>query len=204
MNKLKQLISTYSIFKEQYASISKLQRYSSALSRIKGIKEAHIPNPSRALDIGCGPTPQNTFEAKDLFGIDVAKFEGDVKIEMVDLAIDPMPFADAFFDAVTAHDFIEHVPRVIYTPERKNSFVDLMSEVYRILAPGGLFLSKTPFYPMSEAFADPTHVNFISATTFETYFCDAAYARNYGFKGNFEQIDNFISGVHLFTILKKC
>lgn len=46
----------------------------------------------------------------------------------------PLPFADASFDAVVTANVLEHVDR----PEQ------LFAEVYRVLKPGGLFISKTP------------------------------------------------------------
>jgi SAM-dependent methyltransferase len=191
--KLQQLMSVYKIVRHQYSSASKLTHVSDAAERIHLIRRRHANAPRRSLDLGCGSTPNNTFGAREVFGLDIVDAK-IVNFKTVDLVADPIPFGDAEFDCVTAHDFIEHVPRVIYNPGRKFPFVDLMSEIHRVL---------TPFYPMCEAFVDPTHVNTISAETFEIYFCGSAYGRNYGFRGHFVTVDNFINGAHLWTILKK-
>ena len=37
-----------------------------------------------------------------------------------DLVVDPIPFPDDSFEYVTAYDFLEHIPRLIYTPTRRN------------------------------------------------------------------------------------
>jgi hypothetical protein len=47
-----------------------------------------------------------------------------------------------------------------------------MNEIFRTLKPGGIFFSKTPAYPISAVFSDPTHVNNITADTFPLYFDD--------------------------------
>jgi SAM-dependent methyltransferase len=158
---------------------------------------------SRSLDLGCGAAPKNFFNASEVFGIDIR--EGLQKnIIKADLATEPIPFANSYFDYVTAHDVIEHIPRVIYTPNKRNSFVELMSEIWRVLKVGGKFLSVTPAYPHQAAFTDPTHVNIITDQTFPLYFDDAnCWARGYGFKGCFKVEFQEWKGVHLVTQLSK-
>ena len=56
-----------------------------------------------------------------------------------------------------------------------------MSEIYRVLKPGGIFFSCTPVYPHPEAFSDPTHVNIMTRETFD-YFTSPG---DYGFTGDF-------------------
>ena len=124
---------------------------------------------SSALDIGCGPSPKNPFHATNIFGIDVRE-NLDKGIKCADLAIDPIPFEDSSFDFITAYDFLEHVPRIIYLPSRRLPFVELMNEIWRTLKPNGIFLSHTPIYPYSSVFQDPTHVNFLTHETFPRYF----------------------------------
>jgi SAM-dependent methyltransferase len=83
--------------------------------------------------------------------------------------------------------FIEHIPRVAYVPQRRNCFIELMNEIYRVLKPDGLFLSFTPAFPRAEAFRDPTHVNIITEETFGLYFDNKnRWAAAYGFCGAFE------------------
>ena len=63
-----------------------------------------------------------------------------------------------------------------------------MSEVHRILMPGGIFISCTPCFPSAKVFGDPTHVNYLSTETIK-YFCDEEpWAQRYGFKGKFDRL----------------
>ena len=141
---------------------------------------------SKTLDLGCGPNPRNPFNADEIFGIDIQEIKGK-NFFQVDVNIEPLPFKDNFFDYVTAFDFLEHVPRLIYIPHRKFPFVDLMSEIFRVLKPGGKFLSYTPAFPYSEVFRDPTHKNFITFETLPLYFdIKNCMAKPSGFIGGFE------------------
>lgn len=123
------------------------------------------------------------------------------------MVISPIPYEGDTFEYVTAHDFIEHIPRVIYIPHRRNPFVELMNEIYRVLKPGGLFMSLTPAYPNSAAFVDPTHVNIIAEGTFSLYFGDgnptSPWAVIYGFIGAFKVKSEEWRGPHLLTVLEK-
>ncbi|MGC2497226.1 MAG: methyltransferase domain-containing protein, partial [Acidobacteriaceae bacterium] len=85
---------------------------------------------SSSLDIGCGTEPHNPFRARRVFGIDIRANE-EKNIKYADLTTEPIPFPDRYFDYVTADDFIEHIPRVIYAPERRFPFVQLMNEIWR-------------------------------------------------------------------------
>jgi SAM-dependent methyltransferase len=158
---------------------------------------------TRSLDLGCGLQPRNPFNADEVFGVDVLE-DPSGKIKKADLAIEPIPFADDSFEYVSAHDFLEHVPRVVYAPDRRNSFVELMNEVYRVLKVGGMFLSLTPAYPHTIAFQDPTHVNIITEDTFRLYFDNVnRWAACYGFTGAFSVRMQEWRGMHLLTVLQK-
>ncbi len=158
---------------------------------------------TRSLDLGCGPTPKNPFNADELFGIDVRE-DLDANIKRADLVIEPIPFENDYFEYVTAHDFLEHIPRIIYAPHRRNAFVELMNEIYRVLKVGGQFLSFTPAYPHPEAFRDPTHVNIITDQTFQAYFDNVnRWASGYGFNGAFEIKLQEWRGPHLLTVMQK-
>lgn len=157
-----------------------------------------------SLDIGCGTQPKNPFQAQQLFGLDIRE-NPQKNIKFADLTIDSIPFPDESFDYITAHDFIEHVPRVIYMPTRRFPFVELMNEVWRALRPGGIFLSVTPIYPYSPSFRDPTHVNIISHETFPMYFCGKSrLAAMYGFRGSFTILKQGVRPPHLVSLLRKC
>ena len=151
------------------------------------------------IDLGCGGSPGNPFHADIVYGLDL---EPDIEKNILgaDLTIDPIPFGENFFDFITASHLLEHIPRVIYMPTRRNPFVEVMNEIWRTLKPGGKFLSATPAIPHLEVFQDPTHVNYITEKTFSEY-CLAPNA--YGFYGRFELEQQNWSGYNLFTLLRK-
>jgi SAM-dependent methyltransferase len=142
----------------------------------------------KSLDLGCGSTPRNPFNAEDLYGIDIVDFSTKTfEVKTADLNIQPIPYPDNYFDYVTAYDFLEHVPRIIYLDGKlRNPFIELMNEIWRVLKPGGIFKAHTPHYPHPEVFQDPTHVNFITTSTI-VYFTTQAHSlgRAYGFNGVF-------------------
>ena len=138
-----------------------------------------------SLELGCGIHHKNPFGASESFGIDIRE-DLALNILKADLTIEPIPFPDNTFDFVVAEHFLEHIPRLIYAPYHRFPFIELMSEIYRVLKPKGLFYSITPAYPHPEVFQDPTHVNFITDKTIAAYFCYAVpWAKQYGFKGQF-------------------
>jgi SAM-dependent methyltransferase len=155
-----------------------------------------------SLDIGCGSAARNLFGAEVAYGIDIIKNQsGDIRA--ADLTVDPIPFESDLFDYVIAHDFIEHVPRVIYNPGRRFPFVELMNEIHRVLKKDGVFISITPAYPFRVAFIDPTHVNVIDELTFSNYFSTTKLAAMYGFRGSFSMLKQGWRHRHLVTVLKK-
>lgn len=147
----------------------------------------------RHLDIGCGTTPQNPYGKAELFGIDIRQVNAapGVEIRCADLTVSPIPFPDNFFGSVSAFDYLEHVPRIIVMPDGKATafpLIRLMSEVWRVLAPGGRFYALTPVYPHAEVFQDPTHVNIMTPET-HWYFCgDSPKGAMYGFEGRFRHL----------------
>lgn len=158
---------------------------------------------SKTLDLGCGDVPRNPFHADELYGVDVRdNLAGNIR--SADLVIEPIPFASESFDYLTAYDFIEHVPRIVYAPQRRHAFVEVMNEIHRVLKPGGLFLSHTPAYPHAVAFRDPTHVNIITDETFPFYFDDQVrWGAIYGFRGAFKLRHQEWRGPHLITVMQK-
>jgi SAM-dependent methyltransferase len=145
---------------------------------------------TRHLDLGCGSVPRNPYQRDQLFGVDISAQASSERATIVkaNLALEPIPFADAHFDSVSAYDFIEHVPRVLNAPSGDGlclPFIELMNEISRVLKPGGLLYALTPAYPSADAFVDPTHVNVIAEKS-HLYFVGAEpLGRMYGFKGHF-------------------
>ena len=142
---------------------------------------------TKTLDLGCGYSPRNPYNADEMYGVDIVDIDHP-NARKADLAIEPIPFEDNTFDYVTGYDFLEHIPRLLYIDgQRKQPFIDLMSDIHRVLKPGGIFRAHTPCYPHGATFQDPTHVNFITDYTVQ-YFAGEAigHGKMYGFKGEFK------------------
>lgn len=173
-------------------------------------RQIMLPGFDSSLDLGCGPSPRNPFQAKTSRGIDIRRWPGSDNVLQADLSRDKLPFDDNQLDCCTAFDFIEHVPRILPTSDATRfPFVELMDEIHRTLKPGGLFLHQTPAFPSKESFQDPTHVNIITEDTFPNYFCRAAHeqqplAHLYGFKGEFKLIAQRWAGPWLIGLLSCC
>ncbi len=158
---------------------------------------------SQSLDLGCGGKPRNPFQASSLWGVDIAPGTQS-QIVQADLTQDPIPFNDSSMDFITAFDFIEHIPRVVYLPSVRYPFIELMNEIHRVLKPDGFFLSHTPVFPFSACFTDPTHVNLITSETFSLYFDDERqWGRMYGFHGSFTMVNQALVGTHLLSLMQK-
>ena len=147
--------------------------------------------PTRHLDLGCGSRPHNPYRRDELHGVDIADPRAALPLQFrqANLALQPIPYPDDYFDSVSAYDFIEHVPRVLPTADGLGTrfpFVVLMNEIWRVLAPGGLFYASTPAYPHAAAFQDPTHVNIITIETHKYFTRPETLGRMYGFCGDFE------------------
>lgn len=147
----------------------------------------------RHLDLGCGTAPRNPYGRPELFGVDLRPLDPvpGMEFRAANLTLEPIPFPDDYFGSVSAFDYLEHVPRLLLAPDGKSTFfpfIRLMSEVWRVLAPGGRFYALTPAYPNPAAFQDPTHVNIITPATHE-YFCgDTPMGAMYGFHGRFRPL----------------
>jgi SAM-dependent methyltransferase len=148
---------------------------------------------TRHLDIGCGKFPRNPYHAIELHGVDIMDpaTVGEpigFSYKQANPALHGLPFDSNYFDSVSAFDFLEHIPRVLLSSNSEYifPFIDLMNEIHRVLKPGGYFLAATPAFPYVEAFQDPTHVNILTKNTLKYFVSEKAYARNYGYTGNFE------------------
>ena len=148
------------------------------------------------LDLGCGSNPHNPYNADQLFGCDLKHSESVENVSFVDfktadLAFEEIPFQDEMFDSVSAINFLEHIPRqVAYGHlQTRNSFIELMNEIHRVLKQGGRFFAVSPVYPHSDAFTDPTHVNFITRFSHRYFVLPSLTADQNGFTGKFKEIN---------------
>jgi len=67
----------------------------------------------KTLDLGCGRTPKNPFNAMELYGIDADYgIDEASRIFQCDLGMERLPFDDETFNYVTAFDLLEHIPRL--------------------------------------------------------------------------------------------
>ena len=95
-----------------------------------------LPEAGRALDLGCGDGRlSRELPAREVVGADVSALAlrragGGVKLE----PDEPLPFEDNSFDLVLCAEVLEHVRDVQL----------LLSEVRRVLRPGGRFAVTTP------------------------------------------------------------
>jgi predicted SAM-dependent methyltransferase len=95
-------------------------------------------------------------------------------------------FDDDTVDEVLAKDFLEHIPageKVIF----------VITEIWRVLKHGGLFLSITPDAEHGQgAFQDPYHISFWCENSW-LYYSHPEYRKLYSIKANFS-IDNIARG----------
>ncbi len=163
----------------------------------------------RHLDVGCGRFPRNPFDCCELHGVDIfEQSQSDFIFTKCNVVLEKLPYKDSYFDSVSAYDFIEHIPRLVIVDGRSSfPFVDFMSEVFRVLKPGGVFYAITPAFPKRSAFVDPTHVNYIAAETYKYFTQPDSWAAMYGFNGCFakQQVKwvNFDLEVNNYSFHKK-
>lgn len=165
-----------------------------------------------SIDLGSGIQTANPFNASKVRGVDIISA---ANIIQVDLFFQNLPIPDDSVDFITAFDFFEHVPRVICNNNKTSfRFVELMSDLFRVLKPGGFMFSHTPAFPSPAVFQDPTHVNVITELTFPEYFCKRPNtwlpsrqgnpgASRYGFKKEFIFCCQKMYTTHLLTLLQK-
>lgn len=113
------------------------------------------------LNLCCGTRPIPGFLNVDK--IDVEKRFPEKFINCAFLCYDlnqrPWPWGNEEFDYVIMRDGLEHL--------QAGSFIEVMSEVWRILKPNGEFACQVPNAANYNAFTDPTHQMFFTDRSFD-------------------------------------
>ena len=134
-----------------------------AFARRRSFLLSHVASGERVLDLGCGDgafCTQLAAVGVEAVGAEVAEAalararerHPDIRFELV-AERGPLPFADAEFDAVWASEVIEHIADT----------GRWLSEVRRVLRPGGALLVTTPYHGRVKNLA-------LALTRFETHF----------------------------------
>ena len=124
------------------------------------------------IDLGCGRVKQEGW-----FGIDCQNLPG------VDLVCDcnlPIPLEDNCADEIRAMDFLEHIDN--------HKRIHIMTEIWRLLKPGGILTSSTPSTDGRGAFCDPSHFSFWNILSFDYYTSDGHRAL-YNIVPKFDVVD---------------
>ena len=112
----------------------------------------------KALDFGAAHSKPAGYLGVDQYAVD--------GVDIVATLPDPVPLPDGSVGVIRAVDFFEHVVDKIA----------LINELHRLLAPGGMLISRTPSTDGRGAFQDPTHVAFYNENSF-WYYTDDNYLR---------------------------
>jgi len=115
-----------------------------------------------AIELGCGP--RKTF--KDTIGIDCLKL-GEVDF-VADLEKGLGFIPDNSVDVIYSRHVLEHISNI--SP--------LVSEMARVLKPGGLKIGWVPHWSNPYYYSDPTHKTFFGLYTFSYYATNIIYERN--------------------------
>jgi len=129
----------------------------------------HFPADARLLDVGCG-TGWLADHFADYTGVDgssdaVATAQARGRNVLHHDVAEPLPFADASFDAVVMKDLLEHVPDP----------VALVREVRRVLRPGGRVFASSPD-AQRWVWDDYTHRRPFTRKSFRLLFADQGFA----------------------------
>ncbi len=119
------------------------------------------------LNIGAGPSGHGDKK------IDMVPYPGIT--DVLDVAVESLPYEDNIFKKVLAEQLLEHIPNVIYWREagkwhRRYARIELMREIHRVLKPGGMLHASVPSgWP--EWAQDPTHTGCPWNREQFSYFC---------------------------------
>jgi ubiquinone/menaquinone biosynthesis C-methylase UbiE len=108
--------------------------------------------PTVIIELGCGPNPSN-----EVIGIDALELEGVHYIANLEEGLKIIP--DNSVDEIRSRHFLEHI----------ENFSLMMSEIHRVLKPGGKHVAIVPHFANPYYYSDYTHKRFFGLYTFD-YF----------------------------------
>lgn len=158
-------------------------------------------NTMKMCDLGCGNIIRKR-DGYEAYGVDIFE-SSDQNVKVADLAIEPIPFKDDMFELVTAYDFLEHIPAVIYNKSKKrNCMIELFNEIHRVLKDGGTFYMQTPCYRPDwnnqALWSDPTHCYVWTADT-ANHFSGDYFGQHddYGHTSKFKKVSEHFENGHI-------
>ena len=145
------------------------------------------------LNLGCGYR-----KLKDFINIDNRE---DVQPDLFCDVVEGLPYDDDSVDMIRAYDFLEHI--------HMDKVIDVITEIWRVLKPDGIFEASTPSTDGRGAFQDPTHRSFWNQNSW-LYYTDPYHRSLYSIRADFkvdsieDNSDPHIPGViHTHSILRK-
>lgn len=126
------------------------------------------------LDLGCGAGDlgrARPHHGVDVYGVDrditaLARASAHERTFALDLDREPLPFADAMFDAVLAKDIFEHV----------DDPLAVAREAHRVLRPGGVLVASVVMARPSRLWDDYTHRRGFTPRSARRLLEDAGFA----------------------------
>ncbi|HWZ65615.1 MAG TPA: methyltransferase domain-containing protein [Patescibacteria group bacterium] len=181
----------------------------------------------KQLDLGVGGADRirkgyKGTEDYEGYGVDIVGTERPWLKEnkAADLAIEDIPYESDMFDLVTAYDFLEHIPSVLYVKElalvgnvpklvlmKRNCMIELFNEIYRVLKHDGEFYMQTPSYLPNwnneAVWSDPTHCFVWTPATVNHFSGDyVGQHDDYGHTSKFKRVDQRFENGHIFLTLR--
>jgi SAM-dependent methyltransferase len=132
---------------------------------------SHLAGARQVLDLGCGSGDLGSHKPAGtrVFGLEINPELVTKAIQHEDARVwdldsnEPIPFRDAYFDAVLTKDILEHLQKPWRT----------LAEVRRVLKPGGIVLASVICHRSWRAWNDYTHVRGFTMRSLRQMFTDA-------------------------------
>jgi len=134
---------------------------------------SHLADATLVLDLGCATGDLGRYkpDGTEVWGLerDRVLVECAVRYETAQVwdldILAPLPFHDAYFDAVVAKDILEHLQKPWCT----------LTEIKRVLKPGGIVLASVICYRDTRIWNDYTHVRGFTMGSLRNMFRDAGF-----------------------------